>query len=130
MPIHWRSTPQPKTVYSPATAEIYGLREGVREAQALQWLCRDMGMSGVLTPFIMQVDNQQAISFQQDTCVRTRHRGVIDMAEAWVAELKDQSKVVTKKVAGLRNPADLLTKCLDWRTFEDRKRLFHQAQLA
>ena len=46
VPISWSSTPQPKTVYSPAAAEIYALREMAREGQGINWVCRDLGMGG------------------------------------------------------------------------------------
>ena len=126
VPVHWVSKPQPKTVYSPAAAEIYALREATREGQALTWTCRDLGFTGITLPFLVQVDNQQAISFQQDTCVRTKHKGVIDMAESWVVELKSGRLVYTEYIATDRNPADIFTKCLDRQTFQERRKLFGQ----
>ena len=93
IPIHWRSATQPKTVYSPAAAEIYALREAVRDGQSVQWVCRDLLISGVSFPFVVQVDSKGADSFAQDSCVRSRHRGVIDMAEEWVQELKSDDVI-------------------------------------
>ena len=45
------------------------------------------------SPILVQVDNTQVLSFQKDSCVRSRHYGIIDMADTWVSELRDQSKV-------------------------------------
>jgi hypothetical protein len=35
VPVHWRSNKQPKTADSPACAEIYALKEGVRDTRLL-----------------------------------------------------------------------------------------------
>ena len=129
VPVYWMSRPQPKTVYSLAAAEIYALREGVREGQAVLWVCRDLGFQGVTFPFLVQVDSTGAISFAEDTCVRTKHRGVIDMAEEWVAELKGGEAVKVQHVSGVNNPADIFTKCLDLRTFQARNALMRQRYL-
>ena len=53
VPVHWVSKPQPKTVYSPAAAEIYAVREAAREGQALNWTCRDLGFTGIIFPFLV-----------------------------------------------------------------------------
>ena len=107
-------------MYNPAAAEIYALREGVRDTQSVLWVARDLQLPGVSIPFVVQCDSKQAISFQQDTCVRTRHRGAIDMAETWVQELKDKSKASSVHVRSEMNKADILTKCMDRKTFSDR----------
>ena len=129
VPVYWMSRPQPKTVYSPAAAEIYALREGVREGQAMLWVCRDLGFQGVTFPFLVQVESTGAVSFAEDTCVRTKHRGVIDMAEEWVAELKGGEMVKVQHVSGVNNPADIFTKCMDLRTFQARKALMRQRHM-
>jgi len=129
VPVYWMSRPQPKTVYSPAAAEIYALREGVREGQALMWLLRDLRYPGITFPFLVQVDNSQAISFQEDSCVRTKHRGVVDMAEAWVKELKEGGLVETSHVSGDKNPADIFTKCYTNKPYHARRELMGQKHM-
>ena len=50
VPIHWRSNKQPKTADSPACAEIYALKEGVRDAidcyfgLLRRWVCLSLGL--------------------------------------------------------------------------------------
>ena len=44
IPIHWRSKKQPRTVTSPAMAEIYALGEAVREFRWLNWQAEDLGI--------------------------------------------------------------------------------------
>ena len=58
----------------------------------------------------MQVDSKQAISFQEDTCPKSRIRGSIDMREDWVNELRDLNIFNTIHVDTSKNLADLLTK--------------------
>ena len=62
-------------------------------------------------PFVVQVDNSQARSFQGDTCPNSKIRGSIDMREAWIEEMRDNSVVRTEHVPGGENLADILTKC-------------------
>jgi hypothetical protein len=140
IPIVWISKPQPKTVGSPAEAEIYATKEIVREAQGINWVMRDLGMTGLNlgktvqgglgtfsgSPILVQVDNTQVLSFQKDSCVRSRHYGIIDMADTWVSELRDQSKVDTTYIASELNPADIFTKCLPRGVFMSRRALFNQ----
>ena len=90
------------------------------------WLLRDLHFPGITFPFLVQVDNSQAISFQEDTCVRTRHRGVVDMAEAWVQQLKEGGLVETKHAAGDKNPADIFTKCYSNKPYHARRELMGQ----
>ena len=111
VPVHWRSNRQPVSADSPACAEIYALKEGVKDGRLFNWVAEEMGMS-VSWPFVVQVDNKQAISFQQDTCINSKIRGSIDMRMEWVEELRDLKIVKTIHVSGEDNLADILTKCL------------------
>jgi hypothetical protein len=110
VPVHWRSNRQPVTADSPACAEIYALKEGVKDGRLFTWVAEEMGMN-VSWPFVVQVDNKQAISFQQDTCINSKIRGSIDMRMEWVDELRDLDVVNTIHVSGEDNLADILTKC-------------------
>ena len=69
-------------------------------------------------PSSLQVDSDGADSFAKDTSVRSRHRGVIDMAEGWVQELKSGEVVRTQWIPNRRQKADILTKCLSSKLFQ------------
>lgn len=115
-PVHWSSRKQTdSTAYSSALAEIYALSETVRAARLYVWRCEEMCMN-VTWPLVVQVDNQQAISFQRGTCLQSRIRGVVSMREDWVQELRDANKISVLKVKGTQNPANILTKCMpNWK---------------
>ena len=112
VPVHWRSKKQPKTVVSPAHAEIYACSEAVREARWLQWVASDLGME-LPWPVVIQVDNKQVISFKYSTCTTSKLRGMIDLRWNWVKELRDDNLVQVEKVDTKYNLADILTKCLN-----------------
>jgi hypothetical protein len=111
IPCHWRSNRQPKSSDSPGCAEIFALREGVRDSRLFHWVADEMGIA-THYPFCLQVDNKQAISFQEATCPKSDIRGSFDWREDWVDEIRDQSVVVTEYLPSSQNLADLLTKCL------------------
>ena len=111
VPVHWRSNKQPKTADSPACAEIYALKEGVRDARLLLWVAEEMGVS-VSWPFVVNCDSKQAISFQEDTCPKSRVRGSFDLREDWVAEVRDQEAVQMSWIHGEKNCSDIMTKCM------------------
>ena len=54
---------------------------------------------------------QAVVSFQNTTMPQTKLRGVINLRDAWVRELKQTNQVVAVKVNTELNVADLLTKC-------------------
>ena len=58
-----------------------------------------------------QVDNAAALSFQNTTKANTKLNGVYHLSDKWVQELRDDSKIVTKKVDTAVNIADALAKC-------------------
>ena len=93
VPIHWASKKQTvSTAYSSAMAEVYALSETVRAARLIAWKCEDMNMN-VSSPLVVQVDNDQARVFAHGHCLQSRLRGVVDMREDWVQELRDQNLV-------------------------------------
>ena len=71
-----------------------------------------MGMK-VAWPFQVMVDNNQAISFQKDTCIDSKVRGNFDLRDEFVTELRLAGVVVVSKVATEDNYADVLTKCMN-----------------
>ena len=58
------------------------------------------------------------MSFQKSTTPASKLRGIVDMREGWVRELKDSGKIKTVKVDTKENLADLMTKCLSARVRE------------
>jgi hypothetical protein len=120
-PLHWRSNRQPSTADSPAVSEIYALKEGVKDGRLVQWVAEEMGIVTAY-PFTVCVDNTQALSFQSDTCPNSKIRGSIDMREAWVKELRDLDIVATQYVEGVRNLADIFTKCFMGPAFQRLKK--------
>ena len=81
-------------------------------------------------PLCVQVDNRQTKTFQEGTCVKSKLRGVVDMREQWVRELKDLAKVRVKWVSDEQNKADLLTKCFPNWLFQRRLQLVAGATAA
>ena len=85
-PIHWESRNKADVADSPAVAEMYALKDGVKDNRLCQWVAyvaEEMGIK-VKWPFTVQVDSKQARGFQFDTCPNSRIRGSIDMRETWV----------------------------------------------
>ena len=111
IPCHWRSNRQPKSADSPACAEIYALKEGVRDSRLFHWVAEEMGIA-THYPFCVQVDSKQAQSFNYSTCPKSSIRGSFDWREDWVDEVRDLAVVKTEFVCSSRNLADLFTKCL------------------
>ena len=72
---------------------------------------RDLGRH-VEYPIKIQVDNAAGVSFQHSTCASSKLRGIFDMADKWVQELKNVKVVDAVKVDTTKNLADMLTKCL------------------
>jgi hypothetical protein len=119
IPVHWRSRKQPKTVLSPAHAEIYALSEGVKEAKYLQWILADMGIE-LPWPIEVNVDNTQAISFCNQTCLDSKLKGMIDNRDQWVKELKDDGVLRVEYVNTRLNKSDILSKCLSGTQFREQ----------
>ena len=111
MPIHWRSQKQPKTATSSAAAEIYAMSEAVKDARIRMWVAEDMHMK-VTWPMVLHVDNAAGESFQHSTCGTTKLKGIFNLREAWVQELKDEAQVNAVHVDTTKNLADMLTKGL------------------
>ena len=115
------------TAYSSAVAEIYALSEAVRCAKLYAWRAEELGIS-VTWPLVLQVDSKGSISFQGSTCAQSRLRGVIDLREAWVKELRDRGVIVTSKIHTDQQLADCMTKCLPNYKFRRALRLIYGDQ--
>ena len=112
VPIHWRSKRQPKTVLSPAHAEIYAASEGMREARMIRWTAGDMVIE-IPHRVVLQVDNSQVKSFKESTCMNSKLKGMISKRWDWVKELQDDGECEVVHVDTKGNKADILTKCLN-----------------
>ena len=108
-PVHWRSAKQPVTAISSACAEIYALSECVKHARLLTWRGHELGV-GLDSTLNVQVDNAQAKSFAEGTCVQSKLRGTFNVRDGWVQELRDRHHLIVSKVDTVNNCADLLTK--------------------
>ena len=75
------------------------------------FVCDEMNAQ-IETPLIVQVDNKQAITFKEGTCMTSKIRGVVDMREQWVRELRQAKGVDIKYVPAEGQKADMLTKGL------------------
>jgi hypothetical protein len=111
MPVHWRSQKQPKTALSSAAAEIYAMSEAVKDARTRLWVAED-GHVPVTWPMVLHVDNAAGESFQHSTCGSTKLKGVFNLREAWVQELKNEGQVNAVHIDTTKNLADMLTKGL------------------
>ena len=76
-------------------------------------------------PMEVFVDSSSGISFQQSTNPNTKLRGIYDMREAWVQELRNKFKVKAVKVHTETNLAEMFTKCL---AASVRRRSFDEAE--
>ena len=122
VPVRWRSAKQPKTVDSPACAEIYAAKDAVKETRLQMWVAEEMGMQ-VSYPFIVQVDSAQAMSFSGDTCPKSKLRGTFDMREAWIKEMRNDNVVKLVYVHRDENLADMFTKCLKCPEFVTKRNM-------
>ena len=111
MPVHWRSQKQPTTSQSSAAAEIVALSQTVQDSRLRLWIAEDM-YGDVKWPVEIQVDNAAAVTFQNKMNAGSKLRGIFDLREKWVQELKDKKLVKAVKVATDYNVSDILTKPL------------------
>ena len=111
MPVHWRSNKQPVTSISSAQAEIYAMSEAARDARLRLWVHEELG-GHVSYPFHVLVDNAAGISFQGSTCQACKLRGIFDVRDKWVKDLKNMDVLKAVKVDTKVNLADIFTKCL------------------
>ena len=111
MPVHWRSNKQPTTSLSSAEAEIYALAEAVKDVKYRYWVAEEMG-DRMNWPAEILVDNAAGIAFQQSINSSTKLKGMIQLRDTWVQEMKDSKYIKAVKVSTETNVADLLTKCL------------------
>ena len=59
-------------------------------------------------PISVQVDNMQAKSLASSTCLHSKLRGIFDIREDWVLELRQRDELFVDYVQSEHNIADLL----------------------
>ena len=104
---------QPVTALSSAEAEVYAMMEAVKEARLRLWVAEEAGIQ-VSYPLTLTVDNSAGESFCKSTNGLSKRRGVYQMRESRIKELRD-ARIVTAKhdiVDTKLNLADRLTKGL------------------
>ena len=94
----------------------------MRVARSVAWRLEELNVI-VQYPLVVKVDNMQGKTFKEGTCIKSRLRGVVDMREEWVQELRNLAKVMVKWVPAQSNKADMLTKCLPNWLYQSRGRL-------
>ena len=101
---HWSST-QGSTALSSGEAEYYALVKGAAEGLGIQSLCRDLGYEFSL---VMHVDSSAAKSICSRLGLgKVRH---MEVKYLWAQEAHQRKRFSVRKVDGLKNPADVLTK--------------------
>ena len=101
-------------------AEIYALSQTVKDARHARWVANEMGVN-TTSCVQVEVDNNQAISFQRGTCPSTKLKGVYDLRWNWVQEIRRDGEVKCVSVNTKHNCADLLTKCLKREDVADQR---------
>ena len=96
MPVHWMSKKQPKTAFSSAASEVFAFSEAVKDARLLLWRAEELGVN-VKYPFTMLEDNAATVSYQKSTTPYSKLRGVYNLRDNWVLELKDSNVVKAEK---------------------------------
>ena len=112
MPVCWRSNKQPKTALSSAAAaEVYAMSAAVKDAKLRMHIAEEMKLD-VKWPMQLYVDNAAGESFQHSTCESSKLKGIFNLHDKVVKELKDENKVWAVHVDTTENLADMMTKGL------------------
>ena len=92
---------------SSGEAELYAASKATAEGLGLQSLATDLDMEKQVSVF---TDSSTALSMILKTGLgKAKH---IALQELWIQQLSRSRKVLYKKVSGMTNPADLMTKLL------------------
>ena len=102
------STTQGVVALSSGEAEYYAAVKGASEGLGFQAACQDLGMGPMTVKTLTDSSACKGIC-QRTGLGKIRH---IDVALLWLQDLVRKGRVVMKKIPGVKNPADLLTKYL------------------
>ena len=58
------------------------------------------------------VDNAAGVSFQHGTNPNSQLKGIFDLREQWVKQLRDKRRANAAKISTDKNVADMMAKCL------------------
>jgi hypothetical protein len=101
----WAKT-QTVIATSSGEAEYYGLAKATAEALGLNSLCKDLGIS--VSHINMWVDSSAAKAVAGRVGAgKLRH---VEVAHLWIQSQVQERKIRVKKIKGVENPADILTK--------------------
>ena len=110
---HW-STTQSTVALSSAEAELTGICKGAAQGLGLQALAKDLGLDWSLS---VSTDAAAAIGIcRRRGLGKIRHLATADL---WVQDRIKQGDFKLKRVPGVDNPSDILTKHVD-RTILDK----------
>ena len=112
------STYQNAFALSSAEAELYAMVEGVSRGKGLQTLGLELGFIGLQNALGLGTDSSAAKSFVNRRGLgRMRHLQIRDL---WLQKEVRDGNLLVDKVAGTKNPADLMTKVLRTDEIGDR----------
>jgi len=100
---------------SSSASETLGAGNATMDILHLSYIAREMGIK-FPKPFKLQMDNDAARIFADDTCFNTRMKH-IDCKLEWVRILRDKNICTPTRVDTADNLADFLTKILDIEKF-------------
>ena len=104
------STYQNAFALSSAEAELYAMVEGVSRGKGLQTLGMEMGFADLQNAIGLGTDSSAARSFVNRRGLgRMRH---LQLRDLWLQKEIRDGNLLVDKVAGVNNPADLMTKVL------------------
>ena len=120
----WAST-QGAVALSSAEAEFYAMMEGAQRGKWAITVARELGVRLGEGGLVLKTDSEAAKSFVSRRGLgRMRH---IEVRELWLQEEVRLGKVVVKKILGIENPADLMTRFLKKSEVEARTRILSTA---
>ena len=102
---------------SSASSEIYAASNATHSFLHLSYTIEEQGMSFPL-PIKLHIDNTAAIAFANNSCFKSNLKH-IDCRQEWVKVLRDKGIIEPVYVNTNENIADLFTKILGVRTFEN-----------
>jgi hypothetical protein len=100
---------------SSGASETIGAGNATQDFLHLSYISREMGIP-FPKPFVLQMDNDAARVFANDTASKSRMKH-IDCAQEWVRMLRDKEICTPTRVDTHDNLADIFTKILDITTF-------------
>ena len=95
---------------SSGASEVFGAGNATQDILHLSYISSEMGIS-FPRPFILQMDNDAARIFADDSCFKSRMKH-IDCRQEWVKILRDKEICTPARVDTKDNLADFLTKIL------------------